>query len=222
MRTIFLFAMLALGVRDGSAGAPPTIQVGATNLPAELKFTNRIETIQTTAGRGYTNVEVRSISPAGLIWWETGRVASGRIALSELDAEMRGRLGVPEEYLEFKRRADSDRDTAKINAALDRMEGEQRARQSAEERAATDAADEVVKKGQQTGAFGKISWSGDVVRVEVGPPFYLLTYSQKKGAMANALISVRKDNPKADFVRLMDLYSGNEVGTFGPQGLRMK
>lgn len=202
-----------------SAERVRTAVVGTNVIPLEIKFTNRIETFQNYSGRGFTNVEIRSFTPEGLVWWETGRVVSGRIPLHELSPETRTRLGVPEEYIDIKYQLDRKADSAKIDAYFAQINARVDAQRAAEDKKLKETAEQLIGPGMMAEKF---TWT-DVGYADVGLPWYGLALDEKRQAAVVLLMYARMTTPSCDLLVFRNAYNGAKVATFSPRtGFTMK
>lgn len=210
--------MIAIAAR----AEEPMVFDGTNYLPAKMTFTNHVVTFTNLAGRAYEKVKLESVTSGGLIWSTIEGLGGGRVALADLSPWTREQLGIPAGYAFIGEREDKARAAAKVNAHFEAIDRAQKVREQASLDAKKTTVIEAVKELQAAGVFDTYSWNGQVARVKVGKPFFRLTFDQKKLAATAIRMRIQQEAPEVNLVRLMDLYTGNEIGDMSHLGLSLK
>lgn len=216
----FVIACLVCVALHGAE--PPHLFDGTNYLPARVSFTNRVVTFTNSSGRLFENVRLESVGLDGLKWSAEAGVGGGRVPLADLTPGTRETLGIPAAYAAVAEREEKARTAAKVNAIFEKMDREQAARAAAHKKDVLEKFDKAVGEYQKHGVFGTLVWSRGVVKVDVGPPFFLLDHGDKKLAVLAVIARAALEDPSVKAAKLLDRYSGQEIGRLDSAGFFLK
>lgn len=190
--------------------------LASVSVPAaddKFHLDGRRETFTNTSGRVFTDVHLFHADKLGLTWGTTTNAATGMVRWTALPDDEIERMRLPAYFKAM--------DLAKARSA---SEAQARARAAAADaaRTAADRSASAKVEDELTKIFPKFNWRGPQVTASVGPGFMLFTFEEKKTATMLLLAYVRTKEPSAQFVDLIDIYSGRQVGKLGVFGFSMK